>query len=73
MNDAEISIESLSLPQKMSLMERLWVDLSQSPDGAAIPDWHEAVLAKRLEALERGEVELIPWEDVKKRLQKRYE
>ena len=73
MSNADIPIDDLTLTQKLNLMERLWVDLSKRPSDVPSPDWHGDVLAKRLQAVEDGEVEFVDWADAKERLSKRFE
>lgn len=73
MSNADIPIDDLTVVQKLDLMERLWVDLSRNPSDVPSPEWHGDVLAKRLEAVENGDVEFIDWADAKKRLQNRFE
>lgn len=73
MSNAEISIDGLTVIQKLNLMERIWIDLSQIPENVPSPEWHGDVLAKRLEAVEKGEIDFVDWSDAKKRLQKRFE
>ena len=67
----DLSVESLSTPEKLALMERLWVSLSQRPPDVPSPAWHGAVLAERIAAVREGRTAFIDWEDAKKRLQAR--
>ena len=71
MSSAEIPIEGLSFDQKMQLMERLWVDLSKSNELAS-PAWHGDLLAKRREAVLKGETTLEDWTVVRETLRNRY-
>ena len=73
MSNADIPIDGLTTIQKLSLMERIWVDLSTNPSEIPSPDWHGDVLVKRLQAVENGDVEFIDWSESKKRLQERFE
>ena len=73
MSNADIPIDGLTVTQKLDLMERLWVDLSQKPSDVPSPDWHGDVLAKRLQAVENGDIEFVDWAGAKKRLQQRFE
>ena len=59
MSNADIPIDDLTVVQKLDLMERLWIDLSRNPSDVPSPEWHGDVLAKRLEAVENGDVEFI--------------
>ena len=72
MNEAaKISIESLSIAEKIILMERLWADLSRSPHDIQSPDWHGDVLTARLQAIQEGKTQFVEWNDAKKRLRER--
>ena len=73
MSNADIPIDDLTVAQKLNLMEKIWVNLSQNPSSIPSPDWHGSVLAKRLEAVENGDIDFVDWADAKKRLQQRYE
>ncbi len=73
MSNADIPIDGLTVVQKLSLMERIWVDLEKRPSEIPSPDWHGDVLARRLRSVENGETDFVDWSDAKKRLQRRYE
>jgi putative addiction module component (TIGR02574 family) len=70
---SEIPIDSLSVAEKLVLMERLWVDLSRRPADVPSPDWHGDVLAERLAAVRDGKTAFVDWDDAKKRLRDRLE
>ncbi len=74
MNTAlSIPIETLSVPEKLVLMERLWEDLSRRPADIPLPNWHGDVLAERLAAVREGRTSFVAWDDAKKRLRERLE
>lgn len=73
MSNADIPIDGLTVGEKLDLMERLWVDLSKKPSDIPSPLWHGDVLARRLQAVENGDIEFVDWADAKERLQKRFE
>jgi len=74
MNPASsIPIESLSVAEKIALMERLWDDLSRRPTDIPSPNWHGDILADRLAAVREGRTSFVEWEDAKKRLRERLE
>lgn len=74
MNSASsLPIETLSLAEKLILMERLWEDLSRRPADIPTPDWHGDVLAKRVAAVREGKTSFVAWDDAKKRLAERLE
>jgi len=49
-------------------MEVLWQSLSRTPAEDVIPEWHQKVLATRLEQLRNGEEKTIPWNQAKEHL-----
>jgi len=56
MNTAStLPIETLSISDKLLLMERLWEDLSRRPSDIPPPDWHGDILAERQAASARAE------------------
>ncbi|MEY4179323.1 MAG: hypothetical protein RLY70_2897 [Planctomycetota bacterium] len=68
---ADIPIESLSLAEKLLLMERLWEELSKHPSNLPSPEWHGDVLAARMAAVKEGKTEFVDWESAKERLRNR--
>ena len=58
----------MPLPEKLAMLEALWVEISSEPDKVETPEWHKDILDERLEAAERGEVEAIDWEIAKKQI-----
>ena len=44
MSSSDISIDGLTVVQKLNLMEQLWVELSRKPSDIPSPDWHGDVL-----------------------------
>ncbi len=72
MNTSSLSIENLSIAEKLLLMERLWTDLSRCPADIPSPDWHGAVLEERAAAVREGRSTFIEWNNAKDRLRRRY-
>lgn len=62
---AQADIRKMPLSQKLALFETLWTELSSEPEHVEIPQWHKDILDERLQAAERGEVEVIDWEIAK--------
>jgi hypothetical protein len=72
MSNADISLNGMTVEEKLHLMERIWVDLSQKPDDVPSPQWHGDILVKRLESVRSGESKFEDWETVKEQLLNRY-
>jgi putative addiction module component (TIGR02574 family) len=62
---AQADIRQMPLSEKLALFEALWSELSSEPEHIGIPQWHKDILDERLQAAERGEVEVIDWEIAK--------
>jgi putative addiction module component (TIGR02574 family) len=70
---ADLAIESMTLTEKLALMERLWSDLSRCPEDIPSSEWHGEVLAERIAAVREGRTEFVDWDAAKKRLRDRLE
>jgi putative addiction module component (TIGR02574 family) len=64
-----ITIEKLSTAEKMDLMERLWEDLSSSPDYSP-PSWHKEELSRRKTAVKEGRETYTDWNKAKEEIRK---
>ena len=64
-----ITIDNLTTAEKMDLMERLWEDLSSSPDYSP-PDWHGEELARRKNAVKEGKISYTKWDKAKEEIRK---
>jgi putative addiction module component (TIGR02574 family) len=64
-----ITIENLSTGEKIELMEKLWDDLSSSPDYAP-PEWHGEELSRRKNAVKEGKVTYTEWDKAKEEIRK---
>ena len=73
MTPTEITLDALSTPEKLALMERLWTNLSQRPQDVPSTKWHAEVLAERIAALHAGRTAFVDWQDAKQRLRDRLE
>ena len=66
----EISLDGLTVAEKVQLLERVWADLCQSPTDMVSPAWHREVLEERKRRLASGEATVSTWRDAKARLMK---
>jgi putative addiction module component (TIGR02574 family) len=64
-----ITIDNMSTAEKMKLMEKLWDDLSSSPDYTP-PEWHGKELAMRKNAVEEGKITYTDWDKAKEEIRK---
>ncbi len=65
-----ISLAEYTIPQKISLMEKLWDSFSYDEENYKSPKWHKDELLKREEALQTGEIKISNWQDAKKRIKR---
>jgi hypothetical protein len=68
-NDWQIS--QLTLPQKLDLLESIWMDLSRNKDTLESPAWHESILKDREAALTAGNATLSDWDKAKERIRRK--
>jgi putative addiction module component (TIGR02574 family) len=66
-----IDIASLSIDERISLIDALWESLSRSPDTVALSPEQEAELDKRLDEIDRGEVSGESWETLRDHLREK--
>lgn len=64
-----IDIEKLAPEERLQLIDELWTSLRARPKAVRLTDAQRDELDRRLDALDRGEGEVIPWDEVKHRLQ----
>jgi len=64
-----ITIENLSLNEKIELMEKLWEDLSSSADYGP-PEWHGEELEKRKKEVAEGKIAYMEWDKAKEEIRK---
>ena len=62
--------EILQLPrlQKISLMEQLWVNLSQQSDQFELPEWHATQLKETEQQLKDGKEHFENWAEARQKL-----
>lgn len=63
-----ISIEGMSVEDKLRAMELLWDDLRNRAETNVSPDWHGDELARREDALSAGNEHTEDWDAAKRRM-----
>jgi putative addiction module component (TIGR02574 family) len=71
MSSPAINIEKLSPEERLRLIEVLWESLRTRQESVPLTHAQREELDRRLDELDRGETETIPWEEVKERLRDR--
>lgn len=68
-NTEAILIEALQLPvqERAALASRLLASLDERVDEGVDAAWDQEI-AKRLKEIDSGEVEMVPWETVRKKM-----
>jgi putative addiction module component (TIGR02574 family) len=64
----DIQIDSLSVAEKVQLLESVWGSLCAHPGDVQSPEWHREVLEERRRRLEDGRATISSWADAKARL-----
>lgn len=64
----ELPLDSLSVSEKVRLLERVWDSLCSKSGDVQSPEWHREVLEARKRRLEEGRATVAPWSEAKARL-----
>lgn len=59
---------SLSIPERIQLVEDIWDTIAECPDEIRLSDEQKAELDRRLDAYHRNPDEGTPWEVVRERI-----
>lgn len=71
MSEPAFNIEQLSPEERLQLLDRLWESLRAHPDQLPLTAAQRDELDRRLEELDRGETDGIPWNEVLERIRNR--
>jgi len=63
-----LPLDTMSISEKLQVIELVWDSIRRNPDDAPSPDWHAELLAERTQRLANGDATVSSWEDAKKRL-----
>ena len=64
----EIPLDTLSVQEKVRLLESVWESLCSKSGDVRSPEWHREVLETRKQRLEEGRATVSPWKEAKDRL-----
>jgi hypothetical protein len=64
-----LSVEKMSIEEKLQAMETIWDDLCRKADGISSPPWHEKVLNDRENGISNGDDAFIDWNSAKKNIE----
>ena len=68
MSRPAIDIDRLNVEEKLELIETLWNSLSSNPSNIPVTEAQKKMLDERIAEIDAGDVETIPWEEVKARV-----
>lgn len=66
--EAEALIDTLSVSEKVRLLESVWDSLCSKSGDVRSPEWHREVLETRKRRLEDGRATVVSWHEAKARL-----
>lgn len=69
MASSAVSIDHLTVEERLELLERLWDSLVDTPERIPLTDAQREELDRRLDDFERDPSIGIPWDEVRKRIQ----
>ena len=64
----DITLEKMTMPEKLRLMEALWADLSRHADAMDLPDWHAQALRETEQRVADGKEVAMDWETARQAL-----
>ncbi|MFT5130136.1 MAG: hypothetical protein ACI8W8_003765 [Rhodothermales bacterium] len=63
-----VPLTTMTVTEKLELMESLWADLSRNPDDVPMPDWHRTILDERQALIDAGEAKFHDFDKAKARI-----
>ncbi|MFA6714680.1 MAG: addiction module protein [Victivallales bacterium] len=63
---AALSLDKMTIPDKISTMELLWDDICHNAPDFSSPTWHGDILKERERGLKQGKDKFIDWKEAKK-------
>ena len=61
----EKEIQNLSKSEKISIMEKIWADLTKDEDSIEIHGWHIQALEETEKRIKEGKEHFLDWESAK--------
>jgi hypothetical protein len=63
-----LPLQTMSVEEKMQVMESIWVDLCSTAGSTLTPNWHADVLASRSASFLAEKDEILDWGSAKKKI-----
>lgn len=68
---AKEDILNMSVSERIQLVEDIWDSIAEVPEAVSLTDAQKRELDNRLDSYHKNPIEGSPWEEVRKRIQKR--
>ena len=68
----EKEFRSLTIAERVNLVEELWEKVAAEPDSVPVPDWQIEVLEQRRRLYQANPQRVIPWAQAKAEILKRH-
>lgn len=69
----ETTLEKMTIPEKLRLMEALWADLSRREENVELPAWHGQILHETGQRVAEGKETALDWDAAKRQLRDRFQ
>ena len=66
-------VKTLSIEEKLQVMEAIWQDLTEEEHNVQSPTWHLEALKETEQRRKEGKEAVLDWGDAKKELRKHFE
>jgi putative addiction module component (TIGR02574 family) len=66
----ELPLNTMSVEEKVQLLEHVWDNLCRQSGDVRSPEWHAEILNERQRQIKNGTMAVSPWSEAKERLQK---
>jgi phosphoribosylanthranilate isomerase len=67
---AQSEIHQMHFHEKLALMETVWAEISAEPAKVEVPQWHKTLLDEREQAFQRGQEQVLDWDEAKKQIER---
>ncbi len=65
----ELPLDTMSVGEKIQLLEKVWDNLCRESGDVRSPEWHAAILNERRRQIDNGTMTVSSWAEAKVRLQ----
>lgn len=66
--DPPPGFEDLSIDDQIDYLQSLWDRIAAAADEVPVPEWHRAIIQRRLAELESNPNSAVPWEEARKEI-----